>query len=308
MTKAALASATRPAKPRHDDLDFYVRPAAMSAAGRYAAAMETLPSDVGALTRIVQGLVVHEFVAAAFYGVAVPDKRGGESHIRPMERMLDCVFALDERPLATARPPERRLLGVCRHFALLLVAMLRAKGVPARVRCGFGTYFNPGFYEDHAICEYWNAAQARWVVVDPQFDEVWREKLNIDHDVLDVPRDRFLIAADAWARCRAGKADASKFGIVKGDLRGLWFIAGSLVHDLANLNKMEMLQWDVWGAMPRPGEALQDRELAFFDRLAALTRAPDSSFDELRALYEGDDRLRVPASVFNAVLMRPEAV
>jgi hypothetical protein len=123
-----------------------------------------------------------------------------------------------------------------------------------------------------------------------------------------VPPDRFLIAADAWAQCRAGDADPSKFGIFKGDLRGLWFIAGSLVHDVAALNKMEMLQWDVWGAMPRPNEPLQDDQLAFFDRLAALTRAPDSSFAELRNLYEQDDRLRLPATVFNAVLNRPEAI
>jgi hypothetical protein len=65
---------------------------------------------------------------------------------------------------------------------------------------------------------------------------------------------------------------------------------------------------DVWGAMPRPDEALQDDQLAFFDRLAAITRAPDASFDELRGLHEGDDRLRVPATVFNALLNRPEAV
>jgi hypothetical protein len=146
------------------------------------------------------------------------------------------------------------------------------------------------------------------VLVDPQFDEVWRAKLNITHDVHDVPRDRFIIAGDAWARCRNGGVDPARFGIFKGDLRGLWFIAGNLVHDVAALNKMEMLQWDVWGAMPRPGESLRDDRLAFFDRLAVLTRVPDPSFEELRTLYERDERLRVPATVFNAILSRPEAV
>ncbi len=60
--------------------------------------------------------------------------------------------------------------------------------------------------------------------------------------------------------------------------------------------------------MPRPGETLQQDQLAFFDRLAALTRAPDASFKELRELYVDDERLRVPATVFNAVLERTEAV
>lgn len=102
------------------------------------------------------------------------------------------------------------------------------------------------------------------------------------------------------------RRDAAKFGIFKGDLRGFWFIAGDLVRDVAALNKMEMLPWDVWGVMPRLDEPLQDDQFAFFDQLAALTGTPDSSFEELRKLYEGDDGLRVPATVFNSVLNRPE--
>jgi len=105
---------------------------------------------------------------------------------------------------------------------------------------------------------------------------------------------------------RAGEADPQTFGIFKGDLRGLWFIARNLVHDLAALNKMELLRWDDWGAMPRPGQAMSNDQFDFFDRLAALTKTPDATLDELRALYEDDERVRVPEVVFNAVLQRPE--
>ena len=292
---------------RQEILDFYMRPAAMTSGGEYAAILAELPNDIDALVRIVQGLALHEYMASA-YGVTIPEQRRSESHIRRVDRMLDRLLAEDARPLTVARSPQKRLVGVCHHFMLFLVAMLRAKGVPARGRRGFASYFNPGHFEDHVVCEYWNAAEARWIRLEPQSDEVWRKMLKIDFDVLDVPRNRFLIAGDAWGQCRAGQADPSKFGIFKGDLRGLWFIAGNLMHDVAALNKMEMLQWDVWGAMPRPDEPLQHDQLAFFDRLAALTRAPDSSFAELRRLYEGDDRLRVPATVFNAVLNRPQAI
>jgi Transglutaminase-like superfamily len=238
----------------------------------------------------------------------VPNERKSESHIRPVEQMLDRILAIDNRPLTVARPPERRLVGVCRHFMVLLLALLRAKGIPARGRCGFGTYFNPGFFEDHVVCEYWRAPEERWVLVDSQFDEVWRARLKIDHDVFEVPRDRFLIAADGWVQCRAGKADPAKFGIIKGGLRGLWFIAANLVHDVATLNKVELLRWDSWGAMPRPEERLQGDRLAFFDKLAVLTREADESFEQLRRLYECDDRLRVPAYVFNSLLNQPEAI
>lgn len=71
---------------------------------------------------------------------------------------------------------------------------------------------------------------------------------------------------------------------------------------------MELLPWDVWGTMPGVGEPVNDDQLAFFDRLAALTRAPDASFAELRDLYEHDERLHVPATAFNGVLNRQETI
>jgi hypothetical protein len=289
-------------------LDFYKVPGAMTSGGKHSGALQKLPDDPAALVAVVQGLAVHEYAPSDYYGFAVPQNRKGESHIRSAEKMLDRIFDLDRRPLVVPREVEDRLVGVCHHFVVLLTAMLRAKGVPARARYGFGGYFNPGFFEDHSICEYWNAAESRWVLADPQFDEIWRQRLGINHDPLDVPRNRFFVAADAWAKCRAGEADASKFGIFRGGLRGMWFIAGVLIRDLAALNKMEMLQWDSWGAMPRPDESISGDQLAFFDRIAALTRDPDASFGEWRSLYETDDGLRVPPSVFNALLNRAESV
>jgi hypothetical protein len=286
-------------------LDFYTGLAAMTSGGKYAPMFDELPQDLAALVCVVQGLLLHEHAAPA-YGVTLADERKSESHIRSVERMLDRLLAHDGQPLSAARPIDERLVGICRHFTVLLVAMLRAQGVPARGRCGFGSYFAPGCFYDHWVCEYWNGAEARWVRVDAQLDEVQRAMLKVDFDVLDVPHDRFVIAGDAWAQCRAGDADPSTFGIFA--MRGLWFIAGNLMRDLAALNNMEMLPWDVWGAMTRPDEPLQNDQLALFDRLAVVTRAPDASFAELRRLYEGDDRLRVPATVFNAMLNRPETI
>ncbi|MFC7545952.1 transglutaminase-like domain-containing protein [Plantactinospora sp. GCM10030261] len=288
-------------------LEFYSRPTEMSSVGRHLATFDGLPTDIEALVRTIQHLVVYDMVAEDFYGVKLPKDRGEEIHIRPVQRKLDQILALDSRPLTAERPPQRRLAGRCHHYTVLLVSLLRANGVPARARCGFGTYFIPGKYEDHWVCEYWNADQERWVLVDAQLDEVWREKLSFPHDNLDVPRDAFLVAADAWDRCRRGAADPELFGIDFGGMRGLWFVAGDLMRDLAALNKVEMLPWDVWGAQPRPDEKLDDEQLAFFDRIAAVTRDPDGSFEELRGLF-ADERLRVPQKVFNSLRERTEQI
>ena len=292
----------------HPVREFYAHPSMMTAARSYAPLLDHLPDDVGELVGIIQHLMVYDVVAPDFYGYTIPKIRQSEIHTRSMGEILDGIVALDGRALSVARPVEKRLVSRCHQFMLFLVAVLRAKGIPARARCGFGAYFNPPYFEDHWICEYWNATETRWVLVDVQFDEVWRTKLKIDHDILDVPRDRFVVAGDAWVKCRKGEADPAKFGIEFVNFRGLWYIAGNLVREVAALNKTEMLPWDVWGAQPRPNETLVDDQLEFFDRIAPLTRDPDMSFEEVRRLFERDDRLRVPATVFNSLLNRVEPI
>jgi hypothetical protein len=289
-------------------LGFYAKPGPLTRAVKRARLFADLPDDVGGLVRIVQGLAIHEYMAADFYGVKIPKSRRSESHLRSAAEMFDRLLAVDDAPLATTRPPKKRLVGVCDHFARLLVTLLRRQRIPARARYGFGSYFNPPYFEEHIVCEYWDRDKKRWRLADAQFDEAWRKELKIDHDILDVPRDRFLIASDAWRRCRTGKADPKKFGIIVGNQRGLWFIAGELIRDLASLNKKEMLPWDVWGAMPQPKQTLDKDQLAFFDEIAALTRAPDTAFSKLRTRYEKNARLRVPAKVFNALRKRMESV
>jgi Transglutaminase-like superfamily len=289
-------------------LEFYARATAMTAVGEHEALVDELPSEIDELARITQGLLIYDVVASDFYGCELTEERQGAIHIRPIEELMDGILALDERPLSIARPPDGRLAARCHHYARFLVAILRAKGIPARVRVGFGAYFNPGRFEDHMLCEYWSGAEQRWLLVDPQFDEVWRARLGIEHDHLDVPRTQFIVAAEAWEICRNGAADPALFGIDHTQMYGLWFIAGSLIRDIAALNKVEVLPWDVWGAQPRPDESLSEDQLALFDELAALARDPDESLDRLRERYEADDRLQVPATVFNALLGRREAI
>ena len=289
---------------RSQILDFYTQPDVMTALTGHGVQPERLPDDIAALARIVQSVLLHEHIAPA-YGQTLAPQRRLQSHIRPVSQMLDALAQADAPPLA-ARAPEQRLVGVCRHFTLLMVAMLRAKGIPARARCGFGAYFQPGKYLDHWVCEYWNEARQKWILVDAQIDDVQRALFKIDFDTLDVARDQFLVAGDAWALCRAGTADAGQFGIL--DMHGLWFIASNIARDAAALNNMAMLPWDVWGNMAKGDELLVGERLAYFDRLAAKTRAPDDNFAHLRALYRDDERLRVPPVVFNAVLNRPDAL
>ena len=288
-------------------LEFYTAPTTMTSAGRYSSLFETLPRDVSALAAIGQGLLIHEHIALA-YGVTLTDEDRDSVHVRPVEQLLERIVARDDRPLGVSRPVADRVAGNCRHFTVLMVAMLRSQGTPARARCGFGGYFVDGLFEDHWVCEYWHAGLKRWMLVDAQIDDKQRDMFPIDFDLTDVPRDRFLIAGDAWARCRAGAADPQAFGLSILNEAGYWWIAGNLMRDVAALGNTELLPWDCWGAMPRPGEEIGDDLAAQFDHLAALTRTPDAAFDELRKLSQDDERIRVPAAVYNAVRDRSEAI
>ena len=286
--------------------EYYQRCGTMTALGAHAAEFSALPGDLASLCEVIQGVLIHRDIAPFLYSLKLSEEDRDNGNIRPMAQMLTRIHALDARPLTIAREPGHRLPSVCRHFSLMLCAILRDRGIPARPRCGFGAYFEPGKFIDHWVCEYWNAGDARWILVDAQLDAVQRKAFNVDFNPLDVPHDRFIIAGDAWNQCRSGRADAGRFGIF--DMHGLRFIAANVVRDLASLNRMEMLPWDVWGLMNMNDAALTDEKKALLDRVAALTLAGDDSFAEVRAIYDSDDRLRVPPVVFNALRNAPEKI
>ncbi len=223
----------------------------MTAPGPYAPLLERLPADIPSLTEIAHGLLIHEHMAHG-YGVTLTEADRASVHLRPVERVLAEVLARDGRPLQVARPPAARLPVNCRHFTVLMTAMLRAHGTPARARCGFGGYFGTGTFEDHWVCEYWNAAERRWILVDAQVDDRQRDWFGIRFDVTDVPRDRFLTGGRAWAAYRSGAADPAAFGLTLTNEAGDWWIAANLMRDAAALRNTEVLPWDCWGAMPGP--------------------------------------------------------
>lgn len=265
------------------------------------------PGRVGALCAIVQGVLIHRDIAPGLYDLNLSQGERDLANIRPVGKMIEAIQIRSARPLGERREAAERLPVVCRHFSSLLAALLRAEGVPARARCGFGAYFNPGRFEDHWVAEYWNSAEHRWVLVDAQLDDRQRATFRVDFDPVDVPHDRFILASDAWRQCRTGHADPDRFGLSFINEQGLWWIAGNLIRDLAALNRVEMLPWDVWGMMPRPSARISEDEAALLDRVAALMGGGDARFAALKDIYE-DKRLKVPRTVFNADRKIEEAV
>ena len=283
---------------KFNPLEFYANHGLMTNPREHASMFSDLPDEVPALCKVVQGLLIHEGWARA-YGVSMPENRNLESSIRMVSKKMDRILELNDRPLIDPRSAEQRLFSICRDFALLLTTMLRQKGIPARVRYGFATYFFPPNtvgYGDHVVTEYWNSQEQRWVLVDAQLDELQCKAVHISFDPCDVPREVYLTADVAWQRCRNKEVDPKNFGFLP-DYTGMWYVKGHLARDIAALNKVELLCWDYWGIFERRDYDLSDDDLQLLDQSAKLSLAGNEALGELRSLYLQDMRLRVPTVV-----------
>src|SRR5579863_2853441 len=280
-----------------DIATYYTSQSFITGPGEYANLYTDLPHDIGGLCRVVQGLIIH-YRGGEMFNYTIPDERKVEIDTRYIPKMLARIQELDQRPLTEERPPEQRFVGCCRDFATLFCSMARYRGIPTRTRIGFAAYFDPTFKSDHEIAECWDADEQRWRLIDPEMSPPHIRENKITFDVLDVPRDQFMVGGLVWQMYRSGQTDPNLYGVdPDSDVKGAWFIQNKLIQDLAAQNKKELLLWDGWCLMLK--EEMNGDDLALLDQLARITQGGNDTFDEIRAVYESDERLRIPPVVMN---------
>ncbi len=103
----------------------------------------------------------------------------------------------------------------------MLCGLFRHQGRPARVRCGFAFYYEPGsnFGADHWVTEVWDFAESRWRLVDAE----------VDHD---LPQHNVITSeyTDHGTRVRLGTcASGSRLGLGSFSPRCLAQTTGLLV-------------------------------------------------------------------------------
>ena len=262
----------------------------------HASLFDCLPTGIGALRDTLQGVMLHIFWAERMGEPLTPERLAAVDQRSVPQKLAMLRAGSDgQGVLSDPRPLSSRLVGNCRDFATLLTSILRHRGIPARARCGFATYFLPDHFEDHWVCECWDGERwdgERWKLVDAQLDALQREALSITFDPLDVPRCQFVTGGGAWQMCRQGKAQPGAFGIF--DMSGWAFVRGNLIRDFMALNKVELLPWDAWGYMTMTDEEAATLDLQKMDTLADLCVNVDTRFDEMRREAEDDPCLRIP--------------
>ncbi len=239
----------------------WTRQTAFTDPGTSAAYLAAISSAPEHAVTAIQGLLIHG-EAVERYGIA-PKRFSRET--LPVEMRLAAILAADNRPLNIERALPDRVLGTCRDYAVLMCAAMRQHGRPARVRCGFASYFEGWAWQDHWICEVWSGD--RWQRIDAQLDDVTRGALQLTFVPWDLPQEVFLTADEAWRNCRTARLDPMDLG--HDEARGLWFVYVNLVRDRLALADCITSDWDGWRAVASNQASLGSDTLTRADGLAS---------------------------------------
>ena len=273
--------------------EYYSTHSPITQPGAFRYLYRDLPTSLEELCRVDHGLVIH-LSGGKLYNYTIPQEEMAESETREVEAILTRIVERDPQPLTVARPPERRFVGHCRVSAVLYCSMLRELGIPVLARVGFWGYHGEGPTRpsfDHWITEVWKENEDRWVLVDPEQDEVWLATIPFPLNPLDIERHKFIAPGQAWLACRRGEANPEHFGLDPSDV-GMRYIRCQLLRDIAAFNKWESAGSDVWGlGLPQDNELTED-DLAFLDYVAELDARGLEAYEEIRRIYAAEPRLR----------------
>ncbi len=76
--------------------------------------------------------------------------------------MIAGILRLDKRGFTEDRDVTKRITVSCSQAAVLLSAILKAKGIPCRCRAGFMDFGDNGEgYTEHWVNEYWSRSEDR---------------------------------------------------------------------------------------------------------------------------------------------------
>lgn len=259
---------------------------------------DDFPDDIKEICKIIQGLLIHPSAGLKLYDLNFPKDRIDDRYIKTLSESISKIQSIENKPLIECRHPNKRIVNNCRHFAMFICSVLREKGISARCRCGYAIYLEPGWFEDHWICEYWNKNEKKWIKVDSQIDDIhilWCSINRKKIDFTNLPKEAFLCAGVVWKLYRQGLIDGNLFGFSLGEKEyGEWHIRGNLFRDFFALNKIEYTYQEL-NKLVSKNYILTKKELLVFDKIADLTINVDEKFDQIINFYkENKDLVPVP--------------
>lgn len=276
----------------HSVLDFYRRYSAFTDPGEYTYLYENLPDSLPELCHLIRAQFIHAYAELPRYREQIPEERWNEMTDYPdVKSILEGLLSYDSSGIVYDRKPEDRLVLICRHNAILLVSILKYRGIPARVRYGHATYLIPGFHTSHAVCEVWNEKERRWMLVDPSMDRV------------DFSREEFDFSNDAWLQLQNGEIDPNLYGVphrYTGMVSILTKVCGDLMCILGTESPIYLYP-PIMDYAFKNNNQLTGEQILTLNRISELMKSIDAdSLAELRSIYENTPEIQLTQS-FTAV-------
>lgn len=258
--------------PNHKVLNFYKQMTNYTEPGEYRYLYEDLPNALPELCKLIKCQMIHPDQTKKFKinGGA----RREDQEFSDVQGMLKELLVRNPEGITSGRKPSERLILSCRFHALLLVSILRFKGIPARVRAGFASYLceDQEKYCDHWICEFWDG---EWKTVDP------------DIQLFDVEEKGFLYAGEAWLMVQEHSINPKLFGVKK--WWGEYYIRNNLCLDLNCVLGMELRYGELPPICRKDMAKMSFDELQLLEEAAYLLQYPDGNFELIKKLYDEND-------------------
>ena len=285
-------------------LEHYKRTGVFTYAGAYGDYFRSLPDEIPVLCRLICSQVIHMVTLKEGNTNANATLLYGDMNRYPWYRMR-CeddifltaaaltaeLFRMNERGFVKDRPVENKIVVTCRYVSVLMSAILKAKGIPARSRAGFAPYFKEGISMDHWINQYYNEKESRWITFDA---DGFYEEGGMPLSQYDMPEDSFDWAAEAYLAVRSGKTDGKQY--LYADREGtcsLPALIRYLIYDFHALMNNELTYTLLPAYLEGRLDSLTQKELQELDRLAEWMREPDRYFEELSMLWKQERKFRI---------------
>lgn len=269
-------------------INFYCRYSAFTDPGKYAYLYESLPDSLPELCHLIRSQFIHPYAELPKYRELISKERWDEYVNYPtVQAILAGLVKYNSSGLTKDRKPEDRLILGCRENAILLVSILKYRGIPARVRTGHVTYIRPGFHLSHTICEVWNEHENRWMLVDPSMVKI------------DFSREQFDFSNELWLKLQNKEIDTNQYGF-PGRYSGFVSIVGKICPDLASILGTE---YPVNHYAPildyafENNDQLSDEHIETLNRISELMKTLDAnSLSELQKIYNNNPEIQITKS------------
>jgi len=266
-------------------LDFYRQYSSYTDPGEYEYLYKNLPESLPELCSLIRSQYINYGWELDDYRELIPKERWNESGKYPtVKSALEGLLSHDSRGLVKDRKPEDRLMLICRDNALLMVSMLKYRGIPARVRYGFAPYLIPGFHANHVICEVWNEKENRWMLVDPSADKI------------DFAREEFDFSYDVWLKMQKKEIDPQLYGMPgMNEYNGSPLMTSVICYDLASIlgNEYPIGQYSPILDYVFQNKQFTAEQVEILNRISELIKSLDANnISELQKIYNSTPEIQ----------------